>query len=184
MSDVFPQQKAEGQLYRSVSQSKSYKGRSFRRSFFFSTTTINIHVCPESRYCHLHPVRPHRKVYVLVVCPVIQACSSLSLVAEAVKAGVESAGGKPEIFQYVSDCLSIALPHHWSPRIPETLSAEVLAKLHAPEKPAYPVITPEILQTYDAFLFGIPTRYGNFPGQWKVCSSRLRIAPSAVIQSR
>lgn len=24
------------------------------------------------------------------------------------------------------------------------------------------------LKEYDAFLFGIPTRYGNFPAQWKV----------------
>ena len=26
---------------------------------------------------------------------------------------------------------------------------------------------PEILATYDAFLFGIPTRYEGFPAQWK-----------------
>ena len=24
-----------------------------------------------------------------------------------------------------------------------------------------------VLEQYDAFLFGVPTRYGNFPGQWK-----------------
>ena len=30
-----------------------------------------------------------------------------------------------------------------------------------------PFITPDILEKYDAFLFGIPTRYGNFPAQWK-----------------
>ena len=39
--------------------------------------------------------------------------------------------------------------------------------MRALEKPDYPVITPEILATYDAFLFGIPTRFGNFPAQWK-----------------
>jgi multimeric flavodoxin WrbA len=39
--------------------------------------------------------------------------------------------------------------------------------MHAPAKSTYPTITPEILETYDAFLFGIPTRYGNFPAQWK-----------------
>lgn len=39
--------------------------------------------------------------------------------------------------------------------------------MKAPAKPEYPVITPEILASYDAFLFGIPTRYGNFPAQWK-----------------
>ena len=26
---------------------------------------------------------------------------------------------------------------------------------------------PKTLEQYDAFLFGIPTRYGNFPAQWK-----------------
>ena len=53
------------------------------------------------------------------------------------------------------------------PRIPETLSEEVLAKMHAPPKPNYPVIEPADLPKFDAFLFGIPTRYGNFPAQWK-----------------
>ena len=31
----------------------------------------------------------------------------------------------------------------------------------------YPVIKPEDLPQFDAFLFGIPTRYGTWPGQWK-----------------
>ena len=53
-------------------------------------------------------------------------------------------------------------------RIPETLSDDVLAKMHAPPKPDVPVLSdPSVLEGYDAFLFGIPTRYGNFPGQWK-----------------
>lgn len=40
--------------------------------------------------------------------------------------------------------------------------------MYAPPKDAsIPIITPEILATYDAFLMGIPTRYGNFPAQWK-----------------
>jgi NAD(P)H dehydrogenase (quinone) len=51
--------------------------------------------------------------------------------------------------------------------VPETLPEEVLQKMHAPAKPDYPIITPEILATYDAFLLGIPTRYGNAPAQWK-----------------
>jgi hypothetical protein len=53
-------------------------------------------------------------------------------------------------------------------RIPETLPEDVLAKMHAPPKPDYPVIAPTDLPKFDAFLFGIPTRYGNFPAQWKV----------------
>jgi NAD(P)H dehydrogenase (quinone) len=39
--------------------------------------------------------------------------------------------------------------------------------MHAPPKSSLPVITPGKLEQYDAFLFGIPTRYGNFPTQWK-----------------
>ncbi|KAG5643029.1 flavodoxin-like fold protein [Asterophora parasitica] len=74
----------------------------------------------------------------------------IATLAEAVKAGVESAGGQATIFQ-----------------IPETLSPEVLAKLHAPPKPAYPVITLEEFVKFDAFLFGIPTRYGSQPAQWR-----------------
>ena len=40
--------------------------------------------------------------------------------------------------------------------------------MHAKEKPDLPVATQETLKEYDAFLFGIPTRYGNMPAQWKV----------------
>lgn len=39
--------------------------------------------------------------------------------------------------------------------------------MHAPAKPDIPTITPDKLEEYDAFIFGIPTRYGNFPAQWK-----------------
>jgi NAD(P)H dehydrogenase (quinone) len=56
----------------------------------------------------------------------------------------------------------------YSLRIPETLSDEVLGKMHAPPKPNYPVFAAADLAQFDAFVFGIPTRYGNFPGQWKV----------------
>jgi NAD(P)H dehydrogenase (quinone) len=39
--------------------------------------------------------------------------------------------------------------------------------MHAPPKKDYPTIDAKTLEKYDAFLFGIPTRYGNFPAQWK-----------------
>jgi len=55
-----------------------------------------------------------------------------------------------------------------SHRVAETLSAEVLDKLKAPPKPNFPVLAPAGLKDYDAFLFGIPTRFGNMPAQWKV----------------
>lgn len=54
-------------------------------------------------------------------------------------------------------------------RIPETLPQEVLDKMHAPPKPQeIPVLEdPAVLAQYDGFLLGIPTRYGNFPAQWR-----------------
>jgi len=70
--------------------------------------------------------------------------------AEAEKAGLKEAGIDADIYQ-----------------VPETLPQEVLTKMHAPPKPDIPIATGEILQGYDAFLFGIPTRFGNFPAQWK-----------------
>jgi hypothetical protein len=39
--------------------------------------------------------------------------------------------------------------------------------MHAPPKSSYPIIEVNKLLEYDAVLFGIPTRYGNFPAQWK-----------------
>lgn len=74
----------------------------------------------------------------------------IAKMAEAVKTGIESAGGSSTIYQ-----------------ITETLPDEVLVKMHAPAKPAYPIITPSELANFDAFIFGVPTRYGNFPAQWK-----------------
>ncbi|KAJ7063959.1 1,4-benzoquinone reductase [Mycena amicta] len=74
----------------------------------------------------------------------------IAKLAEAVKGGIEEAGGKVTIYQ-----------------IPETLPQEVLTKMHAPAKGDYPIIDPDTLATFDAFIMGIPTRYGNFPGQWK-----------------
>ncbi|KAK0632600.1 quinone oxidoreductase [Immersiella caudata] len=72
--------------------------------------------------------------------------------AEAEKAGIEKAGGKADLFQ-----------------IAETLPQDVLDKMYAPAKPTdIPVLEdPAVLAEYDAFLLGIPTRYGNFPTQWK-----------------
>lgn len=70
--------------------------------------------------------------------------------AEAEKAGLKKAGIEADIYQ-----------------VAETLPQEVLTKMHAPPKSDIPVIDAETLTKYDAFLFGIPTRYGNFPAQWK-----------------
>ncbi|SNX85079.1 probable 1,4-Benzoquinone reductase [Melanopsichium pennsylvanicum] len=49
----------------------------------------------------------------------------------------------------------------------ETLSEEVLAKMHANKEPlkSLPAITPDLLKEYDGFIFGFPTRYGRAPAQ-------------------
>jgi len=70
--------------------------------------------------------------------------------AQAEKEGLKKAGIEADIYQ-----------------VAETLPQEVLTKMHAPPKSDVPVIDAETLAKYDAFLFGIPTRYGNFPAQWK-----------------
>ncbi|KAK9383549.1 flavoprotein-like protein [Kockiozyma suomiensis] len=74
----------------------------------------------------------------------------IAALAEAVKTGIESAGGKASIFQ-----------------VPETLPEAVLTAIHAPAKPDYPIATVDTLAEHDAYLFGVPTRYGTFPSQWK-----------------
>ncbi|KAK2807517.1 Minor allergen Alt a 7 [Emmonsiellopsis sp. PD_5] len=74
----------------------------------------------------------------------------IAQLAEAQKRGIEAAGGQVDIYQ-----------------IAETLPQEVLDKMHAPSKQSYPIAEPTDLLKYDALLFGIPTRYGNFPAQWK-----------------
>ncbi|KAI6118631.1 putative 1,4 benzoquinone reductase [Pisolithus croceorrhizus] len=74
----------------------------------------------------------------------------IAKVAEAIKAGISSAGGSATIYQ-----------------IQETLSEDILKLVKAPPRPDYPVLLPDDLVNFDAFLFGVPTRYGNFPVQWK-----------------
>ncbi|KAK6457365.1 flavoprotein-like protein [Scheffersomyces xylosifermentans] len=74
----------------------------------------------------------------------------VAALANSAKAGIESAGGKADIFQ-----------------VPETLPENILKILHAPPRPDVPIATNETLKEYDSFLFGIPTRYGNMPAQWK-----------------
>ncbi|KAK2765432.1 Minor allergen Cla h 7 [Arachnomyces sp. PD_36] len=74
----------------------------------------------------------------------------IQTLAAAEKKGIEDAGGSVDVYQ-----------------IAETLPEEVLTKMHAPPKSDIPIAEPATLEEYDAVLFGIPTRYGNFPAQWK-----------------
>ncbi|KDQ60437.1 benzoquinone reductase [Jaapia argillacea MUCL 33604] len=74
----------------------------------------------------------------------------IAKLAEAIKSGVEGAGGNVTIYQ-----------------IAETLSDEILTLVKAPPKADYPILNPMDLAKFDGYLFGIPTRYGNMPVQWK-----------------
>ncbi|KAH7028131.1 flavoprotein-like protein [Microdochium trichocladiopsis] len=76
----------------------------------------------------------------------------IKTLAEAELKGIQKAGGTADLYQ-----------------VAETLPEDVLAKMYAPPKPTdVPVLEdPSVLEQYDAFLIGIPTRYGNFPAQWK-----------------
>ncbi|CCF59716.1 hypothetical protein KAFR_0H03060 [Kazachstania africana CBS 2517] len=74
----------------------------------------------------------------------------INTLSKAIKGGIEAAGGAAVIY-----------------RVEETLPEDVLQKMNAPAKPSnIPVANKETLESYDAFLFGIPTRYGNIPAQW------------------
>ncbi|KAG0171298.1 hypothetical protein DFQ28_010793 [Apophysomyces sp. BC1034] len=70
--------------------------------------------------------------------------------AKDIQKGLESSGVEVTIFQ-----------------VPETLSDEVLQKMHAPPKPDLPIITAEQLTEADGVLFGFGTRFGTIPAQFK-----------------
>jgi len=52
-------------------------------------------------------------------------------------------------------------------QVAETLSPEILGKMHAPPKLDVPVIDVAKLPEADGFLFGFPTRFGAMPAQFK-----------------
>lgn len=71
--------------------------------------------------------------------------------AETIKTGVEAVEGvTAEIYQ-----------------IDETLSEEILNKMHAPPKKDFPSATPDVLKEADGVLFGFPSRFGMLPAQVK-----------------
>lgn len=72
--------------------------------------------------------------------------------ADAELKGIKEAGGDAVLLQ-----------------VAETLPDDVLAKMHAPPKPTDVTVLndPSQLEEFDGILFGIPTRYGNFPAQFK-----------------
>ncbi|KAL9006487.1 MAG: hypothetical protein Q9188_000724 [Gyalolechia gomerana] len=85
------------------------------------------------------------------ILPLYSMYGHIKKLADAELEGIKSAGGTADLYQ-----------------VQETLPEEVLQKMHAPPKDSsIPTITPAKLQEYDGVLLGIPTRYGNFPAQWK-----------------
>jgi len=52
-------------------------------------------------------------------------------------------------------------------RVPETMSAELMAQAHMKVDQAAPVATVAELADYDAIIFGTPTRFGNMTGQMR-----------------
>ncbi|GMM29744.1 flavodoxin-like fold family protein [Martiniozyma asiatica (nom. inval.)] len=74
----------------------------------------------------------------------------IATMAESVKKGVEATGATATIYQ-----------------VAETLPEEVLAKMHAPAKPDYPIATADVIAAADGVLFGVPTRFGSMPAQMK-----------------
>ncbi|KAI9020691.1 NAD(P)H:quinone oxidoreductase, type IV [Phycomyces nitens] len=67
-----------------------------------------------------------------------------------VQKGLVASGIQAEIFQ-----------------VPETLSDEILTKMHAPPKPNLPIITADKLTEADGIIFGFGTRFGTMPAQVK-----------------
>ncbi|KAJ3565426.1 hypothetical protein NP233_g7642 [Leucocoprinus birnbaumii] len=121
--------------------------------FYYRILRDNKHGSPRCYHCVFY-VWPYRQECVSLEFLYYRRLTVLCvgrIVARSIQAGVKSAGGDAQIF-----------------RVPETLSDEVLRKMHAPAKPAdISVFDRHNLVNYDAFLFGIPTRYGNMPAQWK-----------------
>lgn len=75
--------------------------------------------------------------------------SHIHKLALASQKGITAAGGVLDLFQ-----------------VQETLPEALVTKLGG-HKRDLPIATVDTLKEYDAFLFGIPTRYGNFPAQFK-----------------
>lgn len=69
--------------------------------------------------------------------------------ADSVEEGLKASGADVSRFQFA-----------------ETLSAEILGKMHAAPKKSTPVLQdPSVLKDFDGILFGFPTRYGRAPAQ-------------------
>jgi len=71
--------------------------------------------------------------------------------SQSIKAGLEKNGVEAKLFQ-----------------VKETLSPEILGKMHAPpQDTSIPIITANQLPEADGIMFGFPTRFGSAPAQMR-----------------
>jgi NAD(P)H dehydrogenase (quinone) len=104
----------------------------------------------------------------------------IKTLADAELKGIQEAGGDAKLFQYVTiqdpsaTLIAVSIQERRAKanstfRVAETLPQDVLDKMYAPAKDAsVPTLEdPSVLEEFDGILFGIPTRYGNFPAQFK-----------------
>lgn len=95
-----------------------------------------------------HQQQRHRPVVFVIF---YSTYGHVGKLASSVREGIERAGCDCRVYQ-----------------VAETLSEEILMKMHAPAKNRdIPVIRPEQLPEADGFLFGMPTRFGSMPAQMK-----------------
>ncbi|EST05091.1 NADPH-dependent FMN reductase-like protein [Kalmanozyma brasiliensis GHG001] len=114
----------------------------------FSNLSTKSKSSSTSTSSNLAPAAPIKMSKIAVV--VWSAYGHVASISEKVVEGAKSTGATVDVYQF-----------------PETLSEEVLGKLHANKAPiaSFPVITPDKLKEYDGFLLGFPTRYGRAPAQ-------------------
>eukprot|EP00898_Chlorokybus_atmophyticus_P009120 jgi/Chlat1/9209/Chrsp97S08408 len=127
-----------------------------------TTSSRKMASAPPKIYIIYHSIWGINFSYALSSCHALSACwldnifllqhiaGHIRTMAHKVAEGVREAGGDVKIFQ-----------------VPETLPQEVLEKMHSAPRGDDPTITTEQLTEADAFLWGIPTRYGMMSAQFK-----------------
>ena len=156
--------------------------------FFSATTKL-------PRCIHISPIDRHHRVsaryFITVLLTRLCFNSTLATVTSKNSPKPSSPGSKPRAETLIYSCkpssshlhlaLSIPLPPS-NPPISLQLAHQI-STIHSTNVPSIPetiarhsdvapssiptIESPKVLEAYDAFLFGIPTRYGNQPAQWR-----------------
>eukprot|EP00798_Chlamydomonas_sp_ICE-L_P030165 gene30165-35145_t len=115
-----------------------------------SSTAATTHTAPaEAQERLVHANMGSAKKQIWIIC--YSMYGHIFKMAESVKAGIDA---EPDVEGIIY-------------QVAETLPEEVLAKMHAPAKPGYPIIDPHTLDQADGFVFGFPTRFGIMAAQMK-----------------